>query len=49
MRAFENWQKEGCPQGRYLQHWLWAVKQLEAERLSATDLPERENGNEKHG
>ena len=42
VRAFAVWQKEGCPQGRYLQHWLWAVKQTQAEgRRAAGFLPQK--------
>ncbi|MBI5686478.1 MAG: DUF2934 domain-containing protein [Verrucomicrobia bacterium] len=38
MKAFAIWKKEGCPQGRYLQHWLNAVKQAEAENHPAGSL-----------
>ena len=28
MRAWEIWREEGCPEGRQLEHWLRAEKEL---------------------
>jgi hypothetical protein len=28
LRAWEIWQKEGCPEGRALNHWLRAEQEL---------------------
>ena len=29
-RAWEIWQREGCPEGRALEHWLQAERELSA-------------------
>lgn len=35
LRSYQIWQREGCPQGEAIEHWLRAKAELEAE-LSAT-------------
>jgi Protein of unknown function (DUF2934) len=30
-RSYEIWKREGCPEGRALEHWLCAMRELEAE------------------
>ena len=32
LRAWEIWQREGCPEGRDLDHWLRAEQELRASR-----------------
>jgi hypothetical protein len=37
-RSYEIWLRDGCPQGRDVQHWLEAKAELEAE-LRAAHFP----------
>ena len=36
-RAFEIWEREGCPDGRDLEHWLQAEVELSAPASSVTE------------
>lgn len=33
LRAWEIWQREGCPEGRALDHWLMAERELVTKSL----------------
>ncbi len=38
LRSYLIWQREGCPQGKALDHWLRAKAELEAELHATTTL-----------
>ncbi len=38
LRSYLIWQREGCPQGGALDHWLRAKAELEAEQQTTTTL-----------
>jgi Protein of unknown function (DUF2934) len=35
-RSYEIWQREGCPEGKAVEHWLHAMAELEAEQRAAS-------------
>jgi Protein of unknown function (DUF2934) len=35
-RSYEIWQREGCPEGKAVEHWLQAGAELEAEQRAAS-------------
>ena len=39
-RAYEIWQREGCPDGRAMEHWLRAEAELTAEVSTASSPTE---------
>lgn len=34
-RAFELWQRDGCPEGKSMEHWLAAERELNSGKTSA--------------
>lgn len=34
-RSYEIWQRDGCPEGKAVEHWFRAEAELEAERQAA--------------
>lgn len=38
-RARQIWEREGCPQGRDMQHWLQAETELQEERAREEGVP----------
>jgi hypothetical protein len=42
-RAYEIWQREGCPDGRAMEHWFRAEAELAAESGTTTTSATAEN------
>lgn len=38
-RAYEIWQREGCPEGRAMEHWFQAEAELAAGRTGTPEVP----------
>lgn len=39
VRAYALWQRQGCPPGRELEHWLMAKEELHQNRRATPDKP----------
>jgi hypothetical protein len=44
-RAYALWQREGCPHGRDMDHWLKAEREVSAENGKATTPVKKAEGN----
>lgn len=43
-RSYQIWEREHCPQGKHLEHWLRAKAELRSERLRRMQRGELPNG-----